>query len=144
MEKDSNQEQEDVDEEDFFEINEVNFYIERSKVRKDSICTTKERLENELRETLTSNADGETVSNAPNNRKGKFVGNKLAKNNKKPIYLTEERIINELKAPLDVNTDEETSRKEPSNEKGKSVRFGPPTTKRLKNVDPRKLKCNII
>ena len=112
-----NKAQEYADEEDIYERNEVDYYIERSKVRKDSIFITKERLENELREKFISNADGETVSKAPSNRKSKSIGNKIANDNKKPIYLTKDRIINELKAPFDVNADAETSRKHPSNKK---------------------------
>ena len=139
-----NKAKEYADEEDICERNEVAYYIERSKLRKDSICITKGRLEKELREIFISNADGETVSKAPSNIKGKSVGNKIANNNKKPIYLTKERLINQLKAPFDVNADEEKSRKEHGNKKGKSVRFGPPSTKRFQNEDPRKLKCNII
>ena len=48
------------DEEDIYDKYEISHYVERSKLRKDSIFLTKQRIENEMKEKIRCPADEET------------------------------------------------------------------------------------
>ena len=45
-----NKRQDEHDEEDIYDKHDISHYVERSKLRKDSIFLTKQRIENEVKE----------------------------------------------------------------------------------------------
>ena len=55
-----NKRQEERDEEDIYDKYQISHYIEQSKLRKDSIFLTKQRIENELKEKIHCPSDEET------------------------------------------------------------------------------------
>ena len=82
-----NKRQDEHDEEDIYDNHEISHYVDRSKLRKDSIFLTKQRIENELKQKIHGPADEET-------KKVKFVRIKKAKKKKDdPSLMLDARLV---------------------------------------------------
>ena len=85
--KSVNKRQEKHDEEDIYDKHEISHYVERSKLRKDSIFLTKQKIDNELKEKIHGPTDEKT-------KKVKSVGIKKAKNKKDdPSLMLDARLV---------------------------------------------------
>ena len=77
-----NKRQDEHDEEDIYDKNEISHYVDRSKLRKDSIFLTKQRMENELKEEIPGTANKGKMNHEPNNGKAKSIRMKKGKSKK--------------------------------------------------------------
>ena len=82
-----NKRQDELDEEDIYDQYEISHYTKWSKLRKDSIFLTKQRIENELKEKILGPADKEI-------NKVKSAGIKKGKNKKDdPSLMLDARLV---------------------------------------------------